>query len=67
MGAYLQTEEDLSDLIGGDFSALAIVEGSKYIPNVDTWNEDFTAAAQTNDKLVVTSVHDGYAWNDNIG
>ena len=48
-------------------SHLSIIEGSEYIPYADTWNEDFTAAAQTNDKLVVTSVHDGYAWNDNIG
>ena len=34
-----------------------IVEGSAYIPDASSWNADFASGG-----LVVTSVHDGYAW-----
>jgi hypothetical protein len=37
-----------------------IVEGSDYIPDASNWNSEFAQSG-----LVVTSVHDGYAWNDN--
>lgn len=43
------------------YDTYAIVEGSPYIPDASTWNDDFTSSG-----IVVTSVHDGYAWNDNI-
>jgi hypothetical protein len=38
----------------------AIVEGSQYVPDASTWNDAFASSG-----IVVTSVHDGYAWNDN--
>lgn len=39
-------------------SPLSIVEGSQYIPDASTWNDAFASSG-----IVVTSVHDGYAWN----
>jgi hypothetical protein len=42
-------------------SPLSIVEGSQYIPDASTWNDAFTSSG-----IFVTSVHDGYAWNDNL-
>ena len=36
-----------------------IVEGSQYIPDASTWNEAFASSG-----IVVTSVHDGWAWDD---
>ena len=36
-----------------------IVEGSAYIPDASGWNEVFAQSG-----LVVTSVHDGYGWDD---
>jgi hypothetical protein len=48
------------------YAALSIVEGSQYIPDASTWNDDFNTLAANDDKLVVTSVHDGWAWNDNL-
>jgi hypothetical protein len=44
-----------------NYEAYAIVEGSPYIPDASTWNDAFA-----NSGIVVTSVHDGYAWNDNL-
>lgn len=43
------------------YAAYAIVEGSPYIPDASTWNDAFASSG-----IVVTSVHDGYAWNDNL-
>jgi hypothetical protein len=43
------------------YTPYAIVEGSQYIPDASTWNDAFTSSG-----IVVTSVHDGYAWNDNL-
>lgn len=50
------TLEDLGIFMG---SVYDIVEGSQYIPDASTWNADFTSSG-----LVVTSVHDGYAWTE---
>ena len=47
--------------IGDDYSEYAIVEGSQYIPDASTWNDEFASSG-----IVVTSVHDGYAWDDNL-
>lgn len=50
-------------IVGVDpYEAYAIVEGSQYIPDASSWNDAFRSGG-----IVVTSVHDGYAWNDNIG
>lgn len=44
-----------------DYSELNITEGSQYIPDASSWNDAFTSSG-----IVVTSVHNGYAWDDNI-
>ena len=41
------------------YPELDIVEGSAYIPDASTWNDAFV-----NSGIVVTSVHDGSAWDD---
>lgn len=48
-------------IIGNNYSEYAMVEGSQYIPDASTWNDAFASSG-----IVVTSVHDGYAWNDNL-
>jgi hypothetical protein len=40
-------------------STYDIVDGSQYIPDARTWNDAFASSG-----LVVTSVHDGWAWDD---
>jgi hypothetical protein len=42
------------------------VEGSKYITDASGWNDSFNVAASSDSKLNVTSVRDGYGWNDDI-
>ena len=40
-----------------------IVEGSDYIPDASSWNSRFTSSGILSQ---ITSVHDGYAWTDNV-
>jgi hypothetical protein len=55
--------EVMTNITGGyevsQTSPLSIVEGSQYIPDASTWNDAFASSG-----LVVTSVHDGWAWDD---
>lgn len=47
-------------------SDLNIVEGSKYIPDASGWKDAFDIAVSSDSNLNVTSVRDGYGWNDDI-
>jgi hypothetical protein len=55
--------EVMTNITGGyevsQTSPLSIVEGSQYIPDASTWSNAFWSSG-----LVVTSVHDGWAWDD---